>query len=342
LTLAALQRRLAPDTAIAILNQLDDQLQVWIIRQRAVLTYSPVVSADRAATLVASHLHEMKRATATPVTSGELFDILLRPAAHALEGTRTIVVVADAPYHRVAFAGLWDRARNRYVVEDYALTMAPSATAFAWATARSQQYPSDGPRHAVVFEAPSGGSFPAAASRDHDHQLGAVYGSARLRRGETATPSRLLAGVSERNVVHVSAALMANDEFPVLSRLRLADEPGRKYSGSVLARRVGDEEVFRARLVVLETDVSQSTMPRAEGHLAFARAVLAAGVPNVVSPVAEVKTSDVGQIWLDFHRYYAGGPPAAASLRRAQLVALRESNHRPGPWALIAVFGSAQ
>jgi len=72
------------------------------------------------------------------------------------------------------------------------------------------------------------------------------------------------------------------------------------------------------------------------------RALLAAGVPNIIGPVVEVRASGIDHTWLNFHRHYAGGLPVAESLRQAQLVALNESNHRPGPWAMLTVFGSTR
>jgi hypothetical protein len=121
----------------------------------------------------------------------------------------------------------------------------------------------------------------------------------------------------------------------------MADDPGDKYSGAVFARSLSDSAPS-ARLVAIERGPGGSITPRAEGAFGFAHALLASGIPNVVSPVADIEPSSVERTWLDFHRLYAEGTAAVESLRRAQLAALTASARRPGPWATLTVFGSTQ
>ncbi|HXG89726.1 MAG TPA: CHAT domain-containing protein [Vicinamibacterales bacterium] len=344
LTLAEVQSRLDANSAVTVLNQLTHEVQIWVISRDAVKAFSAPLTPSRSAALVAAHLHEMSRLNVLPTSSAQLFDTLLRPAARVLRDIENIVVVADAPYHRVAFAGLWDRSRNRFVVEDHTLASAPNASASAWAsTRRAVQQGSF--RQAVVFESPN--QQPDKAMRttglDRQRKLATLYPAVQLRRGEAATPQNLFDDAAAADVVHVAAPIVTNDEFPGLSRLMLADHPGRKYSGAVVARHLAQAPTASgATLVALETSAGDASAPPVEGARGFASALLSAGVSNVVGPVAEVNASDLDQTWLDFHRYYAGGAAAADSLRRAQLTALRESNHRPGPWALVTVFGSTQ
>ncbi|MGH9174752.1 MAG: CHAT domain-containing protein [Vicinamibacterales bacterium] len=281
-----------------------------------------------------------------PTISAELFDTVFRPVMPSLVGVRTLVVVADAPYQSVAFAGLWDRQRDRYVVEDRAIVAAPSATAYVWALARGRHVVGQGVREAIVIESPNGdvaesnGSY--LRNDSDDGGVAALYARAEVRRGEAATAGRLNGETRDADVIHVAAPIYHNAEFPSLSRLLLADAPGQKHSGAVFAWDVADTELSQARLVTLEGRFEGRANSSSQGTLAFSRALLAAGVPNVVGLVAEVKAHSLRQPWLDFHRHYVAGMPAAESLRQAQLAALSDSNHRPGPWALLTVFGSTQ
>jgi CHAT domain-containing protein len=142
--------------------------------------------------------------------------------------------------------------------------------------------------------------------------------------------------------VHVAAQVVTNDPFPDLSRIRVGDVAGRRYSGDVFVRDLTGAQSVRAGLVILEKGAGAAITPTGEGSLGVARALLAAGVANVVTPVADLESSSVEGTWLEFHRSYASGEDAVESLRRAQLTALGESNRRPGPWATLTVFGSAQ
>jgi CHAT domain-containing protein len=345
-SLAELQRKLSADTALLVLNQMDDHLQVWTIRQSEVTTHTVSISAEGASGLVAAHLYEVAAGAPIPHVSGDLFDRLLQPVTPSLTGVRNLVVLPDAPYQRVAFAALWDRTRNRYLVEDRTVVEAPSATAYVWALARGAQVPVDRLRQAVVIDSATVESEHEADVRHrfNDREVATLYPDAEVRRGEAATAKRLMNHRRVRDVIHVAAPLHPNDEYPFLSRLLLADIPGQKHSGAVFARHVLDTELSDARLVTLEPRHERNANAISHDHaaLGFSRALLAAGVPNVVGPIAAVGAQKLKQSWLEFHRHYSAGLSAADSLRQAQLTALSESNHRPGPWAMLTVFGSTQ
>jgi len=98
-----------------------------------------------------------------------------------------VVIVADAPYDRVAFAGLWDRQRDRYFVEDHGVVSAPSATTYAVAFEHGLD-PRGGKerRAAVVDPDPVHPSGTAAAESLRRAQLAALDESKR-RTGSWAT-----------------------------------------------------------------------------------------------------------------------------------------------------------
>jgi tetratricopeptide (TPR) repeat protein len=335
-SLEALQRTLRDDVALVMLTPLEDELQVWIVRRHDVATHTARITRARAMALIATQQQEMLRAVAVPRGSAELFDVILRPVAHALSGATDITIVADAPYNRVAFAGLWDRDRDRYVVEDYSFVFARSATAFMASASRPR--PNAAIRSASVFTAPVPSVANVRASLAPS--LAAVYGVEHVSRHDDATPKELVEEILGGDVLHVSAQVIANHDFPTLSRIEMAQDSAQKYSGTLYARNVAAAGPVSAQLVALESTVSGSVAPLAEDAQGFAYALLAAGVPNVVSPVTQVDANAVAQTWLDFHRHYAAGTAAAESLRRAQLAALNGSDRRPGPWATLTVFGA--
>jgi hypothetical protein len=98
----------------------------------------------------------------------------------------------------------------------------------------------------------------------------------------------------------------------------------------------------RARLVTLDTRADEAGLARTGGTQEVARALLVAGVTTVVGSVGTPVSANLDSTWLEFHRRYAAGAPAAESLQRAQLTALGAANRRPGPWAALTVFGANQ
>jgi hypothetical protein len=131
LTLRSVQNRLPARTAILMMSRLRDRLHVWVLRRERIASHSVPMESARGAALVAEHLREMIRGDTSPAASRQLFAEILRPVAAAFDDAQQIVVIADAPYHRIAFAGLRDSRRDRYFVEDHEVVLSPSVTAFA-------------------------------------------------------------------------------------------------------------------------------------------------------------------------------------------------------------------
>jgi tetratricopeptide (TPR) repeat protein len=341
LSLKDIQQQLDPETALAVLNQIDDQLHTWIITRDDVVVQSTDVEAARAAALVLAQTFEISRLTSSPTVSGELFDTLFRPVWRHLSRVQTIVVVADAPYNKVAFAGLWDGTRQKYLVEDFQLVSAPSATTFATGTRHAFPGPRAAQRLAVLTAASD--EADSRFGRDLGRDLAMFYEASQLRAGGSVTPSELLRQIGQRDVVHISAAVMGSRETGARTRLVVADEPGRKYSGSLSTTDLATAKQVRARLVTLDTSSAEGNEPAsADSVQELTRALLAAGVSTVVGSVGAPSSGELDGTWIEFHRQYAAGITPAESLRRAQLAALNASNRRPGPWATLTVFGANQ
>src|SRR6266852_3275468 len=66
--------------------------------------------------------------------SGRLFTVLIEPLLGNVHPGDTLVLVPDAALHTVPFAALKNRQTGRYLIEDHAVSVAPSATMFARAS----------------------------------------------------------------------------------------------------------------------------------------------------------------------------------------------------------------
>jgi tetratricopeptide (TPR) repeat protein len=336
-TLAEVQAALPHDTAVIVFTQVDAQLHLWTIRRDDVSAKVVEIAPNRAESLVASHLNEVRRSAVAAPMSAALFETVLRPALLSLDGVRNVAIVADAPFNRIAAPAFLDRRVNRFLVEDYAIVSAPSAAAYVASLERVRGRRSD-TRRAAIIEAPDAPRVGAEGL--YRSQLASLYAAAQMHRNAEATPARLRADVREQDVIHVVAAVRGNHDYPSLSRLVLADMHAAPDSGLVLAQEIASPSGPNAALIAVDPPAQASLTDG--GVTPLMDALLAAGVPNLVGPIATVAPSSLNDIWLRFHRHYASGLPAAESLRQAQLAALRASERRPGPWALLTVFGSTQ
>jgi tetratricopeptide (TPR) repeat protein len=337
LSLKDIQRQLNGDTAVAVLTQTSDQLHIWVVTRDDVVVHSAEMTLSRAAALVSAHWQEISR-QAEPTVGAELFEALFRPVRRQLARVRTLAVVADAPYNHVALAALFDNTRGKFLVEDFQIVSAPTATSFAMNIRQSPMAPREANRVAVM-NAPSGPVPPPDSARALVGELATLYGEAQMQSGNSATPSEVLRQIAQQDIVHISAAVIsAGDGSP--AALLVADEPGRKYSGALSAVQLASTKGVRARIVMLDATDKRADPAASDGTQQLAAALIAAGVPTVVGQVGALPTGSLDRTWVEFHRHYAAGIAAVESLRRAQLAALTASNRRAGPWAALTVFGS--
>lgn len=332
LSLSAVQQQLEAGNALVFLNQLEDQLVIWVVTRGDIVTETIDMPPARAAAMIAAHLEEVSRGPAIPAASADLFDTLLKPLRRQLP-SGTLVLVADAPYDRIAFAGLWDRTSREFLVEQYRLVSVPAAAVY-----HQRQLPAAHAENRVAILDPAARPNQPPSTALLTRELSTLYDTPQLRAGHAATASELLKQMAEREVVHV-AARTAGDAT-TSTQLIVADDPGRKYSGAVSAAQLASSHV-RARLVTLDLTAADGVRTaESEGAQRVARALLSAGVTTVIGPVASVPAAGLERAWIEFHRQYATGVAAAESLRRAQIAALQASDRRSGPWATLTLFGS--
>lgn len=335
-SLAALQQQLGADTAAVVLSSSPMAIRVWIVRRATVDTYEVSVDKQQLAALIASHHDELRRGAARPAESARLYRALF-PARGLWAGVRHVVIVADAPLDRVAYAALWDDEAGEFLVEKAAIAMAPSVRSYMAAMERAPgARPPRTQRAALIDPVLTTGDTPEVL-----RALAAVCDEPVLRIGRDATPSDLAADVVSSDIVHVAAPVVANRDLPELSHLALTGDNSHE-SRSFLAREIAGMDEVRASVVAIEPVQAERANAREPGTLGMARALLAAGVPTIVTSLATSAARDVADTWVEFHRNYATGLGAAESLRLAQIAALRASDRQLGPWATLAVFGATR
>jgi hypothetical protein len=334
LELREAQQRVAPETALVFLNQFDDSLDVWVVRRSAAVRYPVALSRARSAVLVGAHLDEIRRRVPSPAIGAELFDALLQPGEDTLRGSHALILVADAPYQHMAAAALYNRRLGRFLVEDFKVVATSSATDYVRALAGTAGTLPGAARRAAVMPAVAGDRETVAA-------VTTAYSNASVRSPESVTARNIVEDLRDRDVVHIAAPIVGSEEFPAMSHLVIADEAGEPHGGAMRAADLASLPHIRAQLVVLEQPASGAARGELRARQTLARALLAAGVRHVVSPVTPVRSDDVAEMWRQLHRRFAAGHSAVDSLRHAQLAAL-SADRRSGAWAALAVFGADQ
>ena len=310
------------------LSQFENELAVWVIRRdKTVVVTRPITRLD-AQRLVARQQDEISHETQNPVASRDLYNEILRPVSAYLSGASRLIVVPDATYEETAFAALWDGSRRRFLVEDVTLSLAPSVDAFVTSLEAA-------PVNARVDEPMILGGPDRSADAD---AIAALYPAPTLVTGSSATRTRLFSEAPVHSVVHLSVATARNAAYPLLSRVLLADERGRRHSGDVLGHEIAARSMPHTNLVVIDEVATGAN--RGEGTLSLARAFMAAGVPAVVGTLPSAGETSTRDLMVGFHRRLASRMPATEALTDLQRNVLQSNGRRLGAWSALVMYGS--
>jgi CHAT domain-containing protein len=250
-----------------------------------------------------------------------------------------LVIVPHRELHYVPFAALHDPKRNRYLIEDYTIVYAPSAT--AWGLLRRHDPPVSS--RALVLGDPSG-------------SMGSLEGAAReatIVASRLGTTALLGADACERlihdldpkvDLLHIAAHARYDGTNPLFSLIALAPD-GEAYDGNLEAQEIlADVDLTGVNLVVVSACSTAAGKPSAGDEIVgLTRALLYAGTPAVLSTLWEIDDAASTALMDAFYERFVSGLPVADALREAQLSMLRRDRFRsPRLWAAFTLNGDPQ
>jgi CHAT domain-containing protein len=365
LTLAEAQTLIHTDRdALLAYGVGDSSTSLWVITQR---TWTHVALPPRRA--LRTRIELFRRGLADPATadarsthaaSHALFETLVAPALPLLRGVDHLIVAPDGALALVPFEALLAESvdrdgaapKNAYLVERWAVSYTPSASALATRMAS----PREQSRGGIValgdpmFAPDSGRATPTlqplpntAAEMATLEQL-AGHRPITVLTGRDATRERWLqlAELSRASLIHVATHGEANEAEPERSGLWLAahgaEPPGFVSVADILALRL------RAGLVTLSAcETGLGRLEGGEGVVGLTRAFLAAGSQSVMVSLWKVNDRSTALLMDRFYRgYLAKGAAGSAALANAKRALLRDSSTRsPFYWAPFVLIGSA-
>jgi CHAT domain-containing protein len=240
-----------------------------------------------------------------------------------------LVIVPDSTYESVAFAALWNASKSRFLVEERSLRVSSSVSAVSGRSTEPQAAATD----VLVVEGPD------SRAETELKSIAAAYRSSTVLSGESATGAGMFAQTPRSAIIHISARTLDNRAYPLLSRIELADEPGRPYSGTILARDVAARQLPQTRLIVIDGNTGDAGND-GEGAMGLTRAFLAAGVPAVVGTLPGTDEAATRQLMVDLHRLMSSGMPADEALNTLQRNVLQSNGRRLGAWCALVLYGS--
>lgn len=340
LSLAEIQAGLPERAQLVQYAVLPDRLAVWVLtKTRFDYVERGVASAELEKKVEAYRGLVVSKARAESVAKAgrELYELLIPPG---LDGGRQLCVVADKGLHRLPFAALVSPS-GKYLVEEFALSHAPSASVFVLATANARGRADLQDERLLAVGDPdfdreeNPGLPPLRSAADEAKAVAAFYAKSQRLLGGQATKEAFLRGFGEAEVIHFAGHFVANPRSPANSKLLFAGGDLRSYE-------LGAHRLPRSKLVLLSAcETGFGHYDRSEGAVGVARTFLALGAPVVVASGWKVDSEPTKDLMVAFHRNRKErGLTSAESLRRAQLEMLGAGGRRdPFYWAAFSTFG---
>ena len=336
-SLATLRQTLPPDLTLIAYHTLDQEVTAFVLRAGALhvvrnLAESAALGRHLAAlefewqrfqagpAFVQRHMARLIRSVQQELHT--LHSLLIAPLAELLAGSRRLAIVPHGALHHLPFAALYDG--ETYLVDQYELTAAPSATVLSLVGQR----PAPSARPAAIF----GLDDPLIPFAQHEAAaVGQRLPGAALHLGAQATLEQFRAASATSHLLHLACHGLFRRDNPLFSALKLHD--GWLTAGDVLQMRLPG-----AFVTLSACQSGRSQVKGGDELLGLPYAFLGAGATGLLVSLWLVEDESAAALMPLFYQQLAQGFGHPAALRQAQ-IALKASQPHPYYWAPFVLIG---
>ena len=345
LTVKDVQALLDPQTTLISFFVADEQTLTFILtRDRFSTVALPVKRSDLVANVQALRAFA-NTSEAIPASARQLYDALIAPLKPQLT-TRHLAIVPHSVLHYLPFAALSDG--QRFLIDDYALTVLPSASSLAYI---QQNVLGRTPVAPLIMGNPASTEpgITALPFAEHEaHTVADMYKTEPLL-GTAATEDVLRQQVAQAGIVHLAAHGKFNPVAPLASAVYLtadtpnttegATDPG--HDGRLEVGEIYGLDLHKADMVVLSACQTQlGDLSAGDELVGLTRALFFAGTPSVIATLWSVNDQATGLLMERFYTHLRAGMGKAAALRQAQQD-VRAQYPNPYYWAGFVLSGDA-
>ena len=347
--LAAIQRAMAPATALLDYVPLENRLVVIVVRPDAVDVVPLTPNADDLSArirLLRALLFETQFATGAwlPVARALERDLIAPVRARGyLDAIDRLAIVPARLVRSLPFAALArsNPQGHRYLVEDFALYYPPSASLLA--TRRSE--PGHDDRPAAVFAVSRHASaLPDLTAAGQEARRVAALLGVEAHLDADATEAAFRSYVERAKTIHLATHARASEARPGDAYLALV--PGAGHDGRVTVGEIATLRLASPLVVLAACQTGAATTTRGDAVAEVARsgladAFLSAGARSVLAsllPVPDLVTDD---LMTAFYRArgHGGEAEALAQAQRGAIASPDATVRHPRAWASFVLLG---
>jgi CHAT domain-containing protein/Tfp pilus assembly protein PilF len=293
-------------------------------------------------------------------SASKLYESLLKPAEAQLRGRTNLVIVPDSTLWDLPFQTLVNGA-NRFLVEDTAITYAPSLTVLREMTKRRKiEAAHASPPTLLALGNPLVGSEtlkraaltlrdgklePLPEAEQEVKALGRLYGASRSKVyiGAEAREDRVKSEATGAKILHFATHGILNNASPMYSHLALANG-GASEDGLLEAWELMQMELHADLAVLSACETARGRVGAGEGTVGLSWAMFVAGVPSIVVSQWKVESAGTRDLMVNFHRGLMSSKlTKGEALRQASLKLMKnpETSH-PFYWGGFVLVGAGR
>ncbi|HET6975213.1 MAG TPA: CHAT domain-containing protein [Pyrinomonadaceae bacterium] len=359
--------KLLPDDRTALLEYVvgDDNTYLFVLTKAGALKLYTlnIQQKELRETSEAFRKQLAERNLAIKTPARRLYELLLSPAEAQLKGVTKLVIVPDGPLWDLPFQAL-HRGPRGYLLEDYAISYAPSLSVLRDMNAKAAALSSKSTRpqsvHPELFAIGNPNlnretTTRVSALRSEEtleplpdaerevNTLKQLYGNDRSKVliGEQATEEEVKREAGKYSLLHFATHAILDDQNPMYSRLMLASATGdTREDGLLEAWEVMNLDLSAATVVLSACQTARGRFGIGEGMIGMSWAMFVAGSPAVVVSQWKVDSARTTDLMVEFHRNLLRGKSKSEALQLAAKKLLRGNYNHPAYWAGFVLIGS--
>jgi len=350
------------DSSNALLEYVvdDDKTFLFVVTKSDLRVYTLPLKRDELAKQTEAYRKQLAaRDLGFRAPAAKLYEWLLKPAEAQLRGRTNLIIVPDNTLWDLPFQTLVNSA-NRFVIEDAAISYAPSLTVLREMTKRRKiEAAHASPPTLLALGNPVLGSEtlkraaltlrdgkldPLPEAEQEVKALGRLYGAARSKVyiGAEAREDRVKSEASGAKILHFATHGILNNASPMYSHLALADG-GAGEDGLLEAWELMQLDLHADLAVLSACETARGRIGAGEGMVGLSWAMFMAGVPSIVVSQWKVESAGTRDLMINFHRGMIASGAKSASLRQAALKVMKNpATSHPFYWGAFVIVGEGR
>jgi CHAT domain-containing protein len=351
------------DSSSALLEYVvdDDKTFLFVVTKSDLRVYTLPLKRDELAKQTEAFRKQLAaRDLGFRAPAAKLYELLLKPAEAQLRGRTNLIIVPDNTLWDLPFQTLVNTA-NRFVIEDAAISYAPSLTVLREMTQRRKvEAAHASPPTLLALGNPVVGSEtlkraaltlrdgkldPLPEAEQEVKALGRLYGAARSKVyiGAEAREDRVKTEAAGAKILHFATHGILNNASPMYSHLALADG-GAAEDGLLEAWELMQLDLHADLAVLSACETARGRIGAGEGMVGLSWAMFMAGVPSIVVSQWKVESAGTRDLMVGFHRGLMSSRfTKSEALRQASLRLMKNpATSHPFYWGAFVIVGEGR